>query len=465
MPRKNLPGLWGQWPLLVGSLVFLAGAGPVQLQNVFSFPNRAGIAGTVAASGQIDRSNPFFQNLGTNGRSCVTCHRPEDNWTVTPEDVQRRFTLTQGTDPIFRTNDGSNSPLADVHSVAARRTAYSMLLNKGLIRVERPIPANAEFELMAVDDPYHYASAAGLSLFRRPIPSTNLRFISTVMWDGREVNPATPMTIANSLSLNQTILNASLMHQALDATNGHAQASLDLTPEQQQSIVDFEMGLSTAQQFDYHAGDLSSGGAQGGPEAIPGLPFYIGVNDNVNDPNGPFNPNAMRLYDAWLNSPNAYRQSVARGEVLFDTKPIVISGVKGLNDNPYFGSPAVVTGTCTTCHNTPGTGNHSLAVALDIGLTDASRRTPDMPLYTLRNLSTGATIQTTDPGLALSTGKWKDIARFKGPILRGLAGRAPYFHNGSAKDLATVLDFYQSRFGVTFTTQERTDLIAFLKTL
>jgi cytochrome c peroxidase len=251
----------------------------------------------------------------------------------------------------------------------------------------------------------------------------------------------------------------------LDATNGHAQGIVDLTPEQQQSIVDFEMGLSTAQQFDYQAGDLSSDGAQGGPVAIPGLPFYIGINDNVSDPAGPFDPSAMQLYKAWLNSPNAYRQSVARGEELFDTKPIVISGVKGLNDNPYFGSPPSFTGSCTTCHNTPGTGNHSLAVALDIGLTNASRRTPDMPLYTLRNLSTGATIQTTDPGLALSTGKWKDIARFKGPVLRGLAGRAPYFHNGSAADLSSVLDFYQSRFGVTFSTQERADLIAFLKTL
>ena len=39
---------------------------------------------------------------------------------------------------------------------------------------------------------------------------------------------------------------------------------------------------------------------------------------------------------------------------------------------------------------------------LNIGLTDASRRTPDMPLYTLRRLSTGDTVQTTGPsGTAL----------------------------------------------------------------
>ena len=133
----------------------------------------------------------FFQSLGTNGRACVHCHQAQDGWTITPAHVQARFNATtpRGTDPVFRTNDGSNSPLADVSTEAARQAAYSMLLSKGLIRVGIGMPANAEFELVAVDDPYGYASAAELSLFRRPLPSTNLRFLTTVMWDGRETFP------------------------------------------------------------------------------------------------------------------------------------------------------------------------------------------------------------------------------------------------------------------------------------
>ncbi|HTQ10300.1 MAG TPA: hypothetical protein VMI31_09540, partial [Fimbriimonadaceae bacterium] len=189
------------------------------------------------------------------------------------------------------------------------------------------------------------------------------------------------------------------------------------------------------------------------------------INDNVADPNGPFNPNSMSLFDPWTHSRNDDRAAIARGEVVFNTKPIPISGVNGLNDNPYFGSPSSTVGTCTTCHNAPNVGDHSLAIALNIGVADASRRTPDMPLYTLQNLSTGEITQTTDPGLALSTGKWKDIGRFKGPVLRGLAARAPYFHNGSARDLDAVLDFYQDRFGISFTSRERHDLIAFLRSL
>ncbi|MGH7486412.1 MAG: hypothetical protein ACRD2I_07615 [Vicinamibacterales bacterium] len=57
---------------------------------------------------------------------------------------------------------------------------------------------------------------------------------------------------------------------------------------------------------------------------------------------------------------------------------------------------------------------------LNIGLTDAARRTNDMPLYTLRRVATGETIQTTDPGRAMVSGKWDDVGTFKGPILRGL---------------------------------------------
>jgi cytochrome c peroxidase len=88
-----------------------------------------------------------------------------------------------------------------------------------------------------------------------------------------------------------------------------------------------------------------------------------------------------------------------------------------------------------------------------------------MPLYTLRNKTTGEIKQTTDPGRAMVTGKWKDIGRFKGPILRALAARAPYFHDGSAKDLRAAIEFYDTRFGIGFTAQEKADLLAFLRTL
>jgi cytochrome c peroxidase len=102
---------------------------------------------------------------------------------------------------------------------------------------------------------------------------------------------------------------------------------------------------------------------------------------------------------------------------------------------------------------------------LNIGMADASRRTLDLPLYTLQNSTTGETIQTSDPGRAMVTGRSSDIGKFKGPILRGLAARAPYFHNGSAATLEEAIDFYDVRFTIGLTAQEKQDLVAFLRAL
>src|SRR5256885_980133 len=68
----------------------------------------AGQVRTFNTNGAVDVDNPFFKDLGTNGRSCFTCHRPAQGWTITPESVQSRFVESRGLDPIFRTNDGSN---------------------------------------------------------------------------------------------------------------------------------------------------------------------------------------------------------------------------------------------------------------------------------------------------------------------------------------------------------------------
>jgi cytochrome c peroxidase len=439
--------------------------GPGHLPSGTPVPNATGSATTLSSTGSIDLGNEFFQDLGSNGRRCVSCHLPSAGWGITPPQVRAVFEATRGgalddsfgLGAIFRTNDGSNSPEADVSTLAKRRQAYSLLLNRGVIRVGLPIPAGAEFELVAVDDPYHHASAADVSMFRRPLPTANLKFLSTVMWDGRETQPG--MTIHFDLS-----------QQATDATEGHAQGA-PLTDSQRASIVTMETSLFTAQIYDNNAHELHAAGGNGGPDALVDQTFYIGINDNFGDSqtHAPFTPLVFDLYNAWAslsgNGTPAYRRQVARGQALFNTRTIHISGVSGINDEAAFGNPATVAGTCTTCHDTPNSGNHSVVAPLDIGLTDASRRTPDMPLYTLRNKTTGELRQTTDPGRAMISGKWKHIGRFKGPILRGLAARPPYFHNGLAADLAAVVDFYNSRFAMALSAAEKADFVAFLRTL
>ena len=135
--------------VLFGSISLFGGK---LLPNPLLAPDSRGVLGTYSTAGGIDINNPFFQNLGSNGRTCNTCHISSSAWTITPADVRAKFNATQGLDPIFRTNDGSNCPSADVSTVSSRRQAYSQLLSKALIRVSVSVPANAEFQIvLAVD--------------------------------------------------------------------------------------------------------------------------------------------------------------------------------------------------------------------------------------------------------------------------------------------------------------------------
>jgi cytochrome c peroxidase len=74
-------------------------------------------------------------------------------------------------------------------------------------------------------------------------------------------------------------------------------------------------------------------------------------------------------------------------------------------------------------------------------------------------------VQVTDIGRATKSGKCADVGKVKGPVLRGLAGRAPYFHNGAAATLNDVVDFYDQRFSLNLREQQKADLVAFLQTL
>ncbi len=427
-----------------------------------TFSNPSGVHSTITTAGSVDFNNPFFQSLGTNGRTCFSCHRPETGWTVTPAGLQQRFQSSGGMDPVFTNNDGSTCQGADTSTLAKRRAAFSLLLSKGLIRVGLSVPANAEFTIVDVDDPYRCGTPFDeASMYRRPLPATNLPFLSTVMWDGRET--------AHGHSVRDDLTS-----QALDATTGHAQGAPP-SPDQLKQIVDFETSLFTAQVQDRSAGSLSVGGASGGPVALSTQPFCVGVNDPFGilpavpdacaSASTGLNPTVFTAFSAWAQSSSPARQAIARGEEIFNSRRFVIDQVAGLNAGPHDPLTTPLQGTCTTCHNTPNVGDHSIAMPLNIGIADAARRTPDLPLYTLQNNTTGDTVQTTDPGRAMITGKWADIGKFKGPILRALAARAPYFHNGSAATLSDVVDFYNTRFKIGLTAQEKADLIAFLKSL
>src|SRR5215471_2002238 len=72
--------------ILIGSGAALyAGSG---LRNPLITGDPTGILMTYSETGPVDLGNPFFQNLGSNGRRCSTCHQPADAWTVTPSHIR-----------------------------------------------------------------------------------------------------------------------------------------------------------------------------------------------------------------------------------------------------------------------------------------------------------------------------------------------------------------------------------------
>jgi cytochrome c peroxidase len=487
---------------LVASIVALAfvgraacaGPGPGH-PTLTVAPDLTGLMATLKIDGPIDRNGPFFQSLGTNGRSCSTCHDPQEAMSFTPVHASLLFAATRGKDPLFARVDGANCDDVAVGNLAG----HSLILRNGLIRIALPVPANSQFSISVVSDPYGCALRVDptthvltVSVYRRPLPATNLSFLSAVMFDGRET--VAPLSSEATDAAN---LRTDLTQQASDATTGHAQAGAAPTPAQLEGIVDFELALYTAQAWDYRAGALQANGAYGGPLVLAAQAYYPGINDTLGqDPNGlPFDPTAITLYGAWVQSPQtgtsagdrAARAEIAAGERLFNSAPLTITNVRGLNDNPALGQPTSFPGTCTTCHDAPNVGDHSLPLPLDIGtshtanpsfesdpvITAAVSRLsmPKLPVFLISGCpdpfhpGQSASFYTTDPGRALITGQCSDFNRVKGPILRGLAGRAPYFHNGAAATLREVVDFYNQRFQMGLRDNQKDELVAFLSSL
>ena len=176
---RVLPAIAG---LVMAGFTISAFAG-FRLPNLSPYQDPSGIFRTFSFR-PIELSNSFFRKLGTNDRTCASCHDASEGWSITPSHLQQRFQISQGLDPVFRPVDGANCPSADVSTLEARTSAYSLLLSRGLIRMTLPMPANADFSIIAISDPYlcPETTASQLALYRRPLPSTNLRFLDAIMW-------------------------------------------------------------------------------------------------------------------------------------------------------------------------------------------------------------------------------------------------------------------------------------------
>jgi cytochrome c peroxidase len=438
--------------------------------------NLAGTAETVTTTGTIDRTGTFFQPLGTNPRTCETCHSSDQGWTMTTLGVTKLFLTSLGQAPLFNPVDEGARPDEDLSTLLSRLTNFApTLLALGVTRFTRSNPTTSEFNVTAVNDPSGFSTTTSFLNFRRPTSVANESLTSSV------TNTAGPGTVVAALS-----------GLVGGAANLHEQRQPPPVPADQVAAqVAFQLSLFFAQTIDRDAGRLDVDGALGGPTNLMAQPFHIGINDiQGNDPSGqPFSPKVFNIFDAWAvydHNPDydhshgygcnsdgpddqthrdriaTARAAIYRGQELFNNLQFTITGVHGLND--VLGQTTVV-GTCSTCHNAPNVGGHSVVRMFDVGTADLPNCNPALPLVTVQNKTTNETRTVCDLGRAAGSHLWADIGGFRAPPLRGLAARAPYFHDGQARTIDDVVGYFDRRFQIGLSGDQKRDLVAFLRAL
>ena len=360
----------------------------------------------------------------------------------------------------------------------------------GTAKSTRAIPGAAYLQYTAQDN----NGTPQFWLHRRPLPTTNFTFLTAVGWDGRDTrqgqNPATRSVRDGVFDVAKATIRGRQTGSSLAAADGHTYTDAELAALATQ-MTDFMFSTITAQETLKGGASLAAKGATGGVANLAKQKFYFGINDVLQGDltvsaagavalkGIPFNPIVFNSFDAWFGDRDEAYASIERGQATFNAARLSIHDVGGLNgatltlpDGSTTTRPAAAfRGSCGTCHDAPNVGNHSTRLPVNIGVSDKSPerlgrdKVAGLPLFVLRRNADGAIAQTTDPGRAVISGRFAHVGQFKGPILHGMAARAPFFHNGMAATLEDVVDFYNARFNANFSTREKADLVAFLKAL
>ena len=448
------------------------------------------------------RGHAFFEPIGANGRACVSCHQPEDGMSLSVRSIQKRWQETGGKDPIFAQVDGANCPTLPASDPAS----HSLLLTRGLFRVSLPWPPKApdgkaiepEFTIEVVRDPtgcntsarYGLTSAQPMiSVYRRPRPVANTKYTTQQRFGvspfigknglptARDPETGKPV----SMNIMADARHATLAVQARDAAANHLEFAGRLSEKQIAQIQDFERRIYVAQVKLIQAGSLVE----------PDGPPAFGPRNLAKGDAGVLGNNTTRyvfpMGDAWKTpkpgetaEQRAKREAIRRGHDVFFFRTFWIKDSMHLN-TVGLGNPTKRT--CGTCHGMHMTGMDSANGWMDIGTTNLpwakevplnpwNPNKPDLPLFkitckpgVLPHPYLGRVFYTQDPGRALISGKCNDVGTIVMQQFRGLASRAPYFSNGSAANIRELIDYYDRRYNIQFTEQERLDLETFLASL
>jgi hypothetical protein len=431
------------------------------------------------------KGHPFFDALGPNGRACVTCHQPADAMSLSAASAARQWERKGVRDPLFAAGDGSNCPSLP----QSERASHSLLIDHGLIRIARAWPPKGitpDFTIEVVRDPstcnldpkYGLKSTTPqISVFRRPRPVANFKYIEAMgfAYDPKEglplpVDPETGKPVSGNLMADARV--PSLAAQMRDAAGTHLAFLKNMDAADIARIQDFERRIYVAQQEDRQGGALDGDDAKGGPRTLQvSPPGRLGSQGTP----------VWSEFEAWEKAPDtikatwtpavrAFRESVARGARSFRDRTFLITDTAGINSPIGFGNP--VRNSCVFCHNMTYMGMDVAPGQVDLGTTTKpfADPLPHLPLFRVTCTGKphphyGRVILTHDPGYALTTGRCSDVGRITLQSMRGLSARAPYFSNGNAKDLRGIVDFYDRRYHIGYTEQEKQDLVNLMRAL
>lgn len=461
------------------------------MAEVLNYNNAAGQSRVVLDGGAQDTAgHPFFSPLGVNGRGCISCHQPSDGMSLSVKSIVERWQQTGGADPIFAAVDGSNCPTLP----QGDQRSHSLLLERGLFRVQLPWPPKPrhgqpvipDYDIRVVRDPWgcntgkRYgleAKEPSVSVYRRPRPVANLKYLTAVgfPYDPKQGMPL-PVDEITGAQMSGNIMAdnraETLGQQMQDAARAHLEMQGVLSDQQQQAIEQFITRVYAAQSVGANATALNVDGALGGPEVL---------RDSKAGRLGNFGRAVWSEYQAWEQmdadtraalSPEqlAFRESVARGARVFREKMFLITDSAGINSPVGFGNP--VLNSCVFCHNMSQMGNDVAPGQVDLGTNNLpfADPAPELPLFEITcngepHPHYGKTILTTDPGFGLITGRCADVGKITLQSMRSLSSRAPYFANGSAKDLRALVDYYDRRYNIGYSEQEKTDLVNLMSVL
>ena len=318
------------------------------IENGQPFRNAAGHVATFSTQGLVDLTSEYFQPQGSNGRSCATCHAPQEAWSITPATIQQLFDQTEGTHPIFNQLD-ANNPGADLSTIAAREAAFSMLLSRAVFRRGGALRDPREWDLVAVDDPHGFANLTRLVHWRRAMPTINFALGSAVVnWDsGNSVERTSAPDSRTRRGAMWPWLSRARRHQPRSSPTSSISKPRCSPPRSALwvSAVSTPMVRAAVPRLGEHAESRRT------LRSVRRL-------DRSRQPE--------------TGADRARAGAVQRRECR--------------------------RGSCSACHNSANDGTNINGILFDIGTASAAARTPDLPLYTFRNRTTGEIRQLTDAG-------------------------------------------------------------------